>query len=231
MPGRYMKIKQQKLITIIFWIVVGADIFGIATGITSLHYFAKPLLIPLLILLLIFSKTVAPHKILLVTGLIFSWLGDMFLLFENSNALFFIFGLVCFLITHIFYIIYFNKIKSDKPSLLFKQPLSAIFVIGYGIFLVWLLFPYLAELKIPVMVYALVICTMLLCSIHIFYKVNTPANRYYLTGAFLFVLSDSILALNKFYFSFTLAGVFIMLTYCAAQYFIVRGFIKYLPHD
>jgi uncharacterized membrane protein YhhN len=83
----------------------------------------------------------------------------------------------------------------------------------------------------PVMVYATVICTMLLCSLHIFLKVNKPANILYLLGAALFVLSDSLLAINKFYQPFAFAGILIMLTYCAAQYFIVTGFIKQVPHD
>jgi uncharacterized membrane protein YhhN len=81
------------------------------------------------------------------------------------------------------------------------------------------------------MVYAAVICSMLLCSLHIFLKVNKPANLFYLVGAVFFVLSDSLLAINKFYQPFAFAGVFIMLTYCAAQYFIVTGFIKQLPYE
>ena len=47
-------------------------------------------------------------------------------------------------------------------------------------------------------------------------------------GALLFVLSDSILAINKFYMPFDLAGTFIMLTYGFAQYLIVQGAVKYI---
>jgi hypothetical protein len=39
-------------------------------------------------------------------------------------------------------------------------------------------------------------------------------------------MSDSLLAVNKFYQPLAYAGVFIMLTYCLAQYLIVRGFIE-----
>ena len=60
----------------------------------------------------------------------------------------------------------------------------------------------------------------------IFNKVNKKAAVYYLLGATAFVLSDSLLAVNKFYQPFAYAGIFIMLTYCAAQYFIVRGYIE-----
>ena len=226
-----MKYKLQILFAIIFWIMAAADVFGIARHVPLLHFIAKPLLIPVLILLLYFSKNTVPRRKLIVTGLFFSWLGDIFLLFDAENNLFFIFGLVCFLTTHIFYIIYFLKIPSSTISLLKKQPWLVLLVIAYGAALVWLLHPHLGNLKIPVIIYAAVICTMLLCSLHIFLKVNTPANLFYLSGAVFFVLSDSLLAINKFYHPFAFAGVFIMLTYCAAQYFIVNGFIKQLPHD
>lgn len=226
-----MKHKIQIPFAIIFWIMAVTDVFGIATHIPLLHFVAKPLLIPILLLLLYFSKNTVPHKKLIVTGLFFSWLGDIFLLFDTKNNLFFIFGLVCFLSTHIFYIIYFLKTPSSTVSLLKKQPWLVLLVITYGAVLVWLLYPHLGDLKIAVIIYAAVICTMLLCSLHIFLKVNTPANVFYLAGAAFFVLSDSLLAINKFYQPFAFAGVYIMLTYCAAQYFIVNGFIKQLPND
>jgi uncharacterized membrane protein YhhN len=47
-------------------------------------------------------------------------------------------------------------------------------------------------------------------------------------GAVLFVVSDSLLAINKFYSSFELAGVLIMLTYGMAQLLIVTGAINYI---
>ena len=153
-------------------------------------------------------------------------LASVLLMFESRDALFFIFGLVCFLTTHIFYIIYFLRIRSAKNSLLKKQPVLTPVVLGYGITLVWQLYPHLGDLKLPVMVYAAVICSMLLCSLHVFLKVNRKAAWYYLAGAASFVVSDSLLAVNKFYQTFAYAGVFIMLTYCAAQYFIVRGYIE-----
>jgi uncharacterized membrane protein YhhN len=219
----------QKKISLIFFVLVLLDIAGIITELDQLHYLAKPLLVPALLLLMYVSTGKVPGKLLLMAGLFFSWAGDVFLLFESKQANFFIFGLVCFLITHIFYIIYFLKQKPDQPSLLKKQPLLILLVIGYGVSLVWFLYPSLADLKVPVMAYATVICTMLLCSLHVFLKMNRKAANAYLTGAVFFVLSDSLLAINKFYHAFALAGVFIMLTYCAAQYFIVKGYIEQEP--
>ena len=44
-------------------------------------------------------------------------------------------------------------------------------------------------------------------------------------GSLLFLLSDSMLAFNKFHSEIPLAGFLIMLTYIAAQYLIMRGLI------
>lgn len=215
----------------VFWVIVAVDITGIAVHISALHYFAKPLLLPALMAWLFTAVPAIPGKFLLLIALFFSWLGDLFLLFEDKNSLFFIFGLASFLTTHILYIVYFLSIRNNAHSLLKKQPLLIAVVLLYGISLVWLLFPYLGDLKIPVMVYAAVICIMLLCSLHIFFKVNKAAALFFIFGAGLFVVSDSLLAVNKFYRPFELAGVWIMLTYCAAQYLIVKGFIKQYTND
>lgn len=210
----------EKKMAIAFWVL------ALLANQQTLHFIAKPLLIPVLLLLLFFTKSAVPGKNLLLAGLLFSWMGDLFLLFEYKNKLFFIFGLASFLTTHIFYIINFLRIRSANTSLLKKQPFLIALVLGYGIALVWLLYPHLGDLRLPVIVYATIICSMLLCSLHIFLKVNQKAARYFLTGAAAFVISDSLLAIDKFYQPFAYAGVFIMLTYCAAQYFIVQGFIE-----
>ncbi len=216
----------QKKIIAAFWVLAILDVLGIATGFETLHFTVKPLLIPVLMLLLHKTQSSVPGKNVLMSGLFFSWMGDVFLLFEYKQPLFFIFGLASFLITHIFYIVYFLGIRSANASLLKKQPLLVALVPAYGILLVWMLYPDLGDLKLPVMVYAAVICTMLLCSLHIYLKVNKKAAVLYVLGAAAFVVSDSLLAINKFYEPFAYAGVFIMLTYCAAQYFIVTGYTQ-----
>ncbi|HEX2683727.1 MAG TPA: lysoplasmalogenase [Ferruginibacter sp.] len=221
-----MKQPVQKIWAAAFWIFAILDITGIATGTEILHFVAKPLLMPCLLLLLWYTRSVVPGKGLLLIGLFFSWMGDVFLLFEDRQPAFFMLGLASFLTTHIFYIVYFLKIRSTNTSLLKKQPVLIGLVGGYGITLVWQLYPHLGELKLPVMVYAAVICTMLLCSLHVFYKVNKSAALAYVLGAASFVLSDSLLAVNKFYQPFAYAGILIMLTYCAAQFFIVIGYIN-----
>ncbi|MFN8251336.1 MAG: lysoplasmalogenase [Ferruginibacter sp.] len=215
----------------LFIVATIADITGIAFNTTWLHYSAKPLLLPLLIIATAFT-TPASLKMLFITALFFSWAGDLFLLFESSHALFFIFGLASFLTTHILYIVYFIRtVTAEETSLLKQQPWLAPVVVLYGAGLVWLLFPYLGTLKIPVIVYAAVICSMLLSSLHIYNRIPRSAAILFASGALLFVLSDSLLAINKFYTPLPYGGVWVMLTYCAAQFNIVNGFIKCNQHD
>lgn len=218
--------KTIRLLSIIYLLLTVADILSIQFGYYDITFWVKPMLMPVLILMILQSKTLALGKWLLINGLFFSFLGDVFLLYEFKNALFFIFGLAAFLITHICYIIYFLQIKSQQVSLLKIKPWLIVLIAAYGIGLVTILYSSLDDLKIPVMVYALVICVMLVCSLHVFYKTGRPANVCFVMGALLFVMSDSLLAINKFLLPFQLAGLFVMLTYCTAQYLIVSGHLK-----
>jgi uncharacterized membrane protein YhhN len=81
-------------------------------------------------------------------------------------------------------------------------------------------------MKIPVTIYALVISIMLLMSIKAFFEWKKPANLLVLIGALLFVISDSILAINKFYTILPFSSFLIMSTYLGAQYFIVKAILR-----
>jgi uncharacterized membrane protein YhhN len=67
---------------------------------------------------------------------------------------------------------------------------------------------------------------MLLSCLRAYNFLNAASRLSLISGAICFVISDSLLAINKFYTPFAGAGFFIMLTYCLAQYFILNGFIK-----
>ena len=77
----------------------------------DLAWFMKPFLLPFLGLAVLFSKGFSTKKVLL-SALIFSWIGDIILMFANKGELYFIFGLVAFLISHIIYIALFYKQKN-----------------------------------------------------------------------------------------------------------------------
>lgn len=188
--------------------------------------YMKPILLPILMGAVIVSESFPTKKILL-TALTFSWIGDIILLFADKGELYFIFGLVAFLISHLVYIALFSKQQNTRIN-----NNKAVFWIGilailaYFVFMINTLFPKLGPLKIPVLVYAIVITTMLFFAFKGSLKWAIPANNYILIGAIIFVSSDSILAFNKFYAPIEHASFYIMATYCLAQYLIVAGILK-----
>lgn len=179
-------------------------------------FFLKPLLLVPLIFAA-FKSTGFFNKTWLFLALSFSWIGDILLLFVLKDGLFFIFGLVSFLIAHVFYVILFLKeLKKTGGKIGLKQPgltLIILFLIGFYA----LLSPHLGELQIPVIVYALVICFMLYVAYLLFPHWSGHSSLFLLTGAIAFVISDFLLAINKFYAPFPNAGFFVMVTYLYAQ--------------
>jgi uncharacterized membrane protein YhhN len=221
-----MKRTPASLLPVLFWIIAALDVFAVTVNIPLLHLAMKPLLMPVLLLQLFLFHTASTGKTLMLAGLFFSFAGDVFLLFESNSPLYFMFGLGSFLLTHIFYSIYFFNIQSPLPSLLRKQPWVAALILAFTVSLVNFLGPYLHDLKIPVVIYAIVISIMMLGSFHVFLKINSPANILLVVGALVFAASDTMLAVNKFYKPFSGAGALIMLSYCLAQFCIVQGVMK-----
>jgi uncharacterized membrane protein YhhN len=101
-------------------------------------------------------------------------------------------------------------------------------VLVYVGILFYILKPGTGSLKVPVLVYASVLGAMLLTAIHAFHFPAQLAGAFCVTGAMLFVISDSLLALDKFYSPFKAAPLLVMTTYCLAQLLLVTGSRKYL---
>jgi uncharacterized membrane protein YhhN len=195
-------------------------------GKEDIAWFMKPLLIPFLIVGVYFYN-VFPTKKLLLTALFFSWIADIILLFADKDEVFFIAGLIAFLISHAVYILLFNKqlkLGNRKNKAIYWIGVTGIII--YLFVMLTVLLPHLGGLKIPVLVYALVISTMLLFAFKGFLIWKEPANWYILIGAIFFISSDSILAFNTFYQPVILGSFLIMLTYLLAQYLIVMGILK-----
>jgi uncharacterized membrane protein YhhN len=189
--------------------------------------FSKALLMPLLMIQLYLAKKKSQEKAwrLVFAGLLAAWAGDLLLL-NGAEPSFFIAGLVSFLTTHILYIFYFLRYKPTLDQTWFwKHPIVSFLVAGYGIAYYAFLLEKLGSMIIPVAVYCLVITIMLLQSLACQHIVPKPVYRLFVGGAALFVLSDSILAFNKFYSPLPWAGVAIMATYGIAQLLITKGAI------
>lgn len=213
-----------------FFAVFIPDLLALYLGEEEFHFRLKPYLMPFLILYFTretyFIKSIS--KKLIVLALAFSWLGDVLLIFESRNENFFIFGLVAFLIAHIFYILFFERIIIAEN--LKKRYWLFLPVMVYYVVLISVLSPTLEDMKWPVRVYGIVISYMLIKALQVGWIKNRMTAFYLITGAVLFVISDSILALNKFYQSFEYAGVLIMLTYGLAQLLIAVGAVRHIKN-
>jgi uncharacterized membrane protein YhhN len=219
---------KKKYWFLLFGVILVGDLVGIQLQSNAIQVFLKPLIIPVLIGYFdsqILNITRGISKWIL-WALLFSLAGDFLLMFEEKNSIFFLLGLSAFLIAHIFYIVFFHFVRVKEK--IKGNPWLLVVVVIYYAVLINLLSPYLADMKIPVLVYGIVISFMFMLAMHMLFIKNKTAGKWMMFGALLFVISDSVLAINKFYQSFEGAGVLIMLTYGLAQLFIVEGAVKYI---
>ncbi|MHB1147107.1 MAG: lysoplasmalogenase, partial [Lutibacter sp.] len=154
--------------------------------------------------------------------LIFSFFGDVFLMYPGQIP--FKIGLVSFLIAHILFIkIVMHRIE----KVLFFSILTAI--IPFGIFLALLIFTIkdaLGELLVPVIIYGFTISMFGVVSLINYLETKSNKSLWMFIGAIVFMISDSLLAINKFYLPKEIYGVLIMGTYIIAQYLIYRSMIS-----
>jgi uncharacterized membrane protein YhhN len=175
-------------------------------------YIFKPLTMVIILLIALLGKGAAPfYQYMIITGLVFSLAGDVFLMLPKDR---FRAGLVAFLIAHLFYIAAFVP----EISGLTWWPLAPL--IMYAIVVYRLLAPSLGKLKLPVLFYIAVILTMAWLAFERWTQTGHSGALMAFVGAILFVVSDSILAIDRFRGAFRSAPVLKLSTYFAAQWFL-----------
>lgn len=218
-----MRSESSKWIVVLFWAATIGGCIASEYSWQAFDLFFKPLLMPLLMSWMILETIPSRRPLIILFGLVFSWFGDMLLMFDREYPICFILGLASFLITHILYTIYFFRQKNSKRKN--TDFTWALPVFGYAVLLVNYLYPKLGDLKIPVLVYALVISCMLFSTL-IFPKIS-GVKTFLVAGALWFVVSDSLLAVNKFAFELPFASTLIRLSYSLAQFLIIAAIIRY----
>jgi len=219
---------RKKLFLIVFMVVTTIELIAVAGDWKFISLFSKPLIMLSLVGYYLASM---PHRSpQMIRAMFFCWAGDVLLMFVDRDEIFFMMGLLAFLIGHIMYIIVYRKHQSGDPEkgLLATQKIRYSFpIILADTGLVVVLFPTLGGLRIPVLIYAIVIMIMTMTALFRYGKTNTQSFWLVFGGAILFMLSDSLLAMNKFYAPIPFSGFLIMLTYSAAQFLIVKGIIRH----
>jgi uncharacterized membrane protein YhhN len=223
------------LISFLFWLALLTDCFFIVTNNTAYRIYSKTLLAPLLLLIIYIESKDTKHersKILANLGFFFCFIGDFLLIEDSDTSGNFIFGISSFLIAQLFFIFFFYRLKHLTAKHRIFTFITGCFVFAYIMLLLFIIWTNvsLQNLQIPIVVYALILGLMLMSAL------NTVNNRsikrialnYFIPGAVLFVLSDSILAINKFSHPFSYGSIVIMLTYGAAIFLLATGIARFL---
>lgn len=215
----------------LFLIATLADIALLLEQYDNLRFFSKPLILAGLIgYFYQISKPISSTLLAksMMAALIFSWIGDVVLLWDHL----FIYGIGAFFLAQVCLIIAFKVAQKTSDSLLninfIKTFIYNLPIYFLGAFIYYLINPNLGVLKIPVIIYIIVIVSMVIIARDRYGKCNSASFWQVFIGACLFFTSDGLIALDKFFYPFEESSVMIMGTYAIAQLMIVMGIRSFL---
>jgi uncharacterized membrane protein YhhN len=176
-------------------------------------YIFKPLTTGLIILIALSGgrSVPPPYQSLIFVGLLFCLGGDILLMLPPR---YFILGLLSFLIGHLLYIAAFVADAGFSLSW-WGLPLLLFGSLIYG-----LLHPHLGRLRVPVIVYIVIILLMAWQALGRWGASPSTGTLLAAVGALAFVFSDSALALDRFRGRFRHARLLVLSSYWLAQWLI-----------
>lgn len=192
----------------------------------SILYIALPGLIPsgwrwlfkivpiALLLYLAIRNTEGRVQTLLGLGLVLSAIGDILLALDGL----FVQGLVAFLLAQVTYAgLFMTQAKWQSARLPW-----AGFIVVYALLCTLFILPHAGDMQIPVTAYMIVISLMAISA-------GFRQDQQWLwvaMGALIFMISDTLIAINRFVTPFEYSGIAVMSTYYAAQFLICVGITK-----
>lgn len=193
----------------------------------KLEYIAKPAVMISLFLWLFTSTGLNGALLWFGLGLILSLAGDVLLMLSLDR--FFLFGLIAFLLAHLAYVIGFNI---PLPEFSLWGIVFAVMVSLGGARVIRRIVDALpskgqARMRMPIIVYSTVISIMLLSAMMKLMDLTWNANAALLVsgGAFLFYISDIILAWNKFVAPIQYGRIYNIAAYHLGQIMLIAGVI------
>lgn len=220
--------KNSKIILLVFWAVLALHLLAIYMNMPLIRLISKCALLPLLLLYLMVAGS-GHHqpvfKKLAMLALFFSWLGDILL--TQDGTIFFLMGMVAFIVTHLINGGLLLRLQSVRFTI--ATMMGVILALGaIGMVYYWL-HDFLGTFSIPVVLYMFIIGSVLVLAFNVSNNTRYKNIAYtcFIPGMFLFTVSDSLLALNKFLFhNPTGWDIWIMLTYALAQWLLTEGYIS-----
>ncbi len=191
-------------------LTIWAEYFGPAW----MLYLCKPFTMLFIISIVVSTPNfrVDKYSRILSIGLIFCLLGDILLMLPYDL---FKFGLLSFLVGHIFYILAFLEGRLKQQGWTTILPWLV-----YGVLVFLFLQPYLGNLLIPVLIYIIIILVMGWQARERWIQINDRLALLAFFGASLFIVSDTIHALHRFREPFALGRLVTLATYFSAQFLL-----------
>lgn len=202
-----------------------------ALGFTAWHLLFKPLTMAIAITFIAIraypmsaTGRFGLHRsyLLLLGALLGSLAGDVFLMLSEHL---FIPGLVSFLLAHLCYIALF---KQGVGWFGHRGALGGTLALGIGMYAFLWQGGLPAALRVPVAVYVVVIALMAAQAWGRHAALRERSSLAVALGACCFMLSDSLLATNRFVQPLPLSQLWVLATYYAAQVLIVSGMVTAL---
>lgn len=227
--------KRNLVLTIVFFFIAAFELISIIIDSQKMEYVAKPLIMVWITVYFLFNRRKSSLLWLIIIAFLFSWTGDVLLMFSSSlgKEILFYAGVGGFFLSQISYISVFlmNK-ENDIKGFILRNPLWLIPLIGYGSLIYLFLLPELEGIMQGIiLIYAVALVGMSLAALNRRDRVGKSSFQYVFIGSLFFVTSDSILAVNKFHTDIPASGILIMSTYILAQYLIMRGLILEKPKN
>jgi uncharacterized membrane protein YhhN len=205
----------------IIWVLsVWAFVFGVLAirahykGPRLLVYLFRPITMAVIISLVLEAGSHAGpyYRYAIAAGLVISLAGDVFMMLRKKR---FLEGLICFLVAQICYTFAFLSGIRLKFS---SWPTLPLLI--WTVLVVVILYPHLGKMRVPVIIYVLVIITMARAALERAIQLPGTAPLAAAAGGILFVISDSVVAFDRFVKPFRSAQAFILSAYFAAQWLI-----------
>ena len=174
----------------------------------------KPLTTLLIIAVAASIAWSGPYAQWVLAALVLSLFGDVFLMFGDgarASDRAFIAGLASFLLAHLAFVLAFAQ-GLRSPEL----PGWLAAVVFYALALLFVLLPRAGALKLPVLVYCLVLAAMVFAAAARHASFHDADSLRAVLGALLFMLSDSLLGWRRFVGRYRFAQAAILSTYWGA---------------
>ncbi len=213
-----------------FWLTALAQIIAILFDIELLDRVSKSVL--MFSLLVYFWDQTEEHKDtkwarFTTLAIVFTWIGDIMFMLYIKNFLFFFVGISTYIAAHIFFLLAFSK-ASYSGKLKFNFSLVPLLAIGHIILMAYLILPYLdGVIQVPIALYAF--STLALVVFAWYRKSQTKSDSFIwvFLGVVLIVISDSVLAINRFSNTIPYAQYVTTTCFIVAHWFIITGLIRH----